>query len=343
MIKFFRKIRQQLLAQNKVRNYLLYAVGEVVLVVIGILIALSINNANEMRKNEKEINSILKQIRSELVTNIQEADVIIKDYMRKDSLIYIVMTDKVTYDDYKNKTIEGLTNLTTYYYTLNIQNDGFTSLMNHVKSAPKSLDPIITDLKQIFVNDYKSVELTNKLVEKAIDKHFNWLKYNTTWIANGYFNNRTLSDEEINFYLNNSYYKNIVSEFFILGLENNYQIIATIRYHSYKCYQKITSYLKLDEDSILNPSPFQQDVASYEMYLGNFKSETDTITIFTENNQPVFQFLNDENKYAIIPNGKASFIPSPAYFYYVNFDENGKVTGLTKRFGDRFKEYTKID
>ena len=53
MINFFRKIRQQLLTQNKVSKYLLYAIGEIVLVVIGILIALQLNNLNENKKNEK--------------------------------------------------------------------------------------------------------------------------------------------------------------------------------------------------------------------------------------------------------------------------------------------------
>lgn len=50
MIKFFRKIRQKLLTENKFSKYLLYAIGEIVLVVIGILIALQINNWNENRK-----------------------------------------------------------------------------------------------------------------------------------------------------------------------------------------------------------------------------------------------------------------------------------------------------
>ncbi len=50
MIKFFRKIRQRLLSENKFSKYLIYAIGEIVLVVIGILIALSINNWNENQK-----------------------------------------------------------------------------------------------------------------------------------------------------------------------------------------------------------------------------------------------------------------------------------------------------
>jgi len=47
MIKFFRKIRQQLLTENKFSKYLLYAIGEIVLVVIGILIALQLNTQKE--------------------------------------------------------------------------------------------------------------------------------------------------------------------------------------------------------------------------------------------------------------------------------------------------------
>ena len=55
MLKFFRKIRKELIAEKKVSNYILYAIGEIVLVVIGILIALAIDNANEQGiKREKE-------------------------------------------------------------------------------------------------------------------------------------------------------------------------------------------------------------------------------------------------------------------------------------------------
>jgi hypothetical protein len=53
MIKFFRNIRQKLIAQGKTTNYIKYAIGEIVLVVIGILIALQINNWNEERKNHR--------------------------------------------------------------------------------------------------------------------------------------------------------------------------------------------------------------------------------------------------------------------------------------------------
>ena len=69
MIKFFRKIRQRLLTENKFSKYLLYAIGEIVLVVIGILIALQINNWNEGRKDRVREKEILNDLKLTLVKN----------------------------------------------------------------------------------------------------------------------------------------------------------------------------------------------------------------------------------------------------------------------------------
>lgn len=84
MIKFFRKIRQRLLSENKLSKYLVYAIGEIVLVVIGILIALSINNWNEKRKDLAKEQSILKQLYSEYQSNLNQLDE--KILMRNEAL-----------------------------------------------------------------------------------------------------------------------------------------------------------------------------------------------------------------------------------------------------------------
>ena len=60
MLQFFRKIRKKLLSQNKSTIYLNYAIGEIFLVVIGILIALSINNWNSNLRSKKETKSYLE-------------------------------------------------------------------------------------------------------------------------------------------------------------------------------------------------------------------------------------------------------------------------------------------
>ncbi|MCA0133793.1 DUF6090 family protein [Winogradskyella alexanderae] len=70
MIKFFRKIRQRLLSENRFSKYLLYAIGEILLVVIGILIALNINNNNELKKQRAQELHYLKNIKTDLKLNI---------------------------------------------------------------------------------------------------------------------------------------------------------------------------------------------------------------------------------------------------------------------------------
>ncbi len=62
MINFFRKIRQNLVMENKTAKYLKYAIGEIVLVVIGILIALQINNWNELRKYDRLKDNYLERL-----------------------------------------------------------------------------------------------------------------------------------------------------------------------------------------------------------------------------------------------------------------------------------------
>ncbi len=74
MIKFFRRIRQRLVTENKVSKYILYAIGEIVLVVIGILIALQINNQNDLRKTRDKEVHYLRNINTDLAINIQELD-----------------------------------------------------------------------------------------------------------------------------------------------------------------------------------------------------------------------------------------------------------------------------
>ncbi len=71
MIKFFRHIRKNLLMEKKTSKYFKYAIGEIILVVIGILIALQINNWNEERKNRVVETQLLENLRSSLVSDVQ--------------------------------------------------------------------------------------------------------------------------------------------------------------------------------------------------------------------------------------------------------------------------------
>ena len=74
MIKFFRKIRYNLMSENKTGKYLKYAIGEIVLVMVGILLALQVNNWNEQRKDANLEKYYLDRLVDDLNADITEID-----------------------------------------------------------------------------------------------------------------------------------------------------------------------------------------------------------------------------------------------------------------------------
>lgn len=86
MISFLRKIRQRLLKENHFSKYLLYAIGEIILVVIGILIALQINNWNEEKKSKAIGDSNYIQVLADLQTDNKYIDEKIEEFNASASL-----------------------------------------------------------------------------------------------------------------------------------------------------------------------------------------------------------------------------------------------------------------
>lgn len=91
MIKFFRRIRFNLMSENKTGKYLKYAIGEIILVVIGILIALQINTWNQEKQNRKQESQILTQLLNEYNSNLEQINskIYIRQEVLKSSLIIL--------------------------------------------------------------------------------------------------------------------------------------------------------------------------------------------------------------------------------------------------------------
>ena len=78
MIKFFRKIRYNLMSENKTGKYLKYAIGEIILVMIGILLALQVNNWNTNRTQKQKENLLLTDLNKEFKINKTQLDSVLK-------------------------------------------------------------------------------------------------------------------------------------------------------------------------------------------------------------------------------------------------------------------------
>ena len=85
MLKFFQNIRSKLLSKNQFGNYLIYAIGEIILVVIGILIAIQINNWNEQRKAGKMEQHFIKMILSDADGSIEDLEHTIRGARRQEN------------------------------------------------------------------------------------------------------------------------------------------------------------------------------------------------------------------------------------------------------------------
>ena len=102
MIKFFRKIRLQLLTEKKISRYFLYAIGEIILVVLGILIALSVNNWNEERKTEKLEINMLDQVKKGLIFDLNQVEEIIElqnTYIRSHQILIKWLESSLPFHD----------------------------------------------------------------------------------------------------------------------------------------------------------------------------------------------------------------------------------------------------
>ena len=106
MLKFFRRVRQNLLSENKTSKYTLYAIGEIFLVVVGILIALQINNLNETKKEQAISNKYLSGFVSDLEKDRTQLDKLIivrkKQSMMAKALLEMIETNEYDLDSFYN-------------------------------------------------------------------------------------------------------------------------------------------------------------------------------------------------------------------------------------------------
>tara|TARA_R100000935_G_scaffold58576_1_gene96315 strand:+ start:4970 stop:5365 length:396 start_codon:yes stop_codon:yes gene_type:complete len=109
MIKFFRKVRQKLLTENNFSKYLIYAIGEIILVVIGILIALQVNNWNTERTRDNDTSKLMSRILIESEQNQGELKIRIQVV---NSLLYSAEDlIKLFNDEYVNNNIRTVDSL----------------------------------------------------------------------------------------------------------------------------------------------------------------------------------------------------------------------------------------
>jgi hypothetical protein len=169
MIKFFRKIRQNLLMENKTGKYLKYAIGEIILVVIGILIALQINNWNENNKLETKKQDYYQQLLEDLKKDKEFSKMTIELFNKR----------REEYENYKNEfysnelapkeVYDKLLSLNNHSEAMIFNSNTIETLQNSgdIALIPSDIRNRLIDLKN-FQSLIKSNSLANDLQKNHI-------------------------------------------------------------------------------------------------------------------------------------------------------------------------------
>ncbi|WKK66498.1 hypothetical protein [Lutimonas zeaxanthinifaciens] len=333
MLHFFRKIRRDLLANSQFFKYLKYAIGEIVLVVLGILIALYINNQNEQKKEQERINQVLVEVEKELETNISVARYYIYDFAIEDSLFLKVLIDSVDTEDYKGQQGYRLRTLAYTYGFAPIKDDSFKKL-NQYNNLTLEQEQLVDDLNDIN-NTLIRLEEAKAYMLEGHKKNLTTIK-KYDWFKNMVFG---VEEETINdYYLYNPEHLSSSAEYFILVSDYS-RFLRIYDKKAVSVYRKIYDYLDGHEirhsDSLL----FQHDYKAYKHYIGKYESKwssknwyvpDDSISISIEEGKLLYTGYRSEE-----PNILREITPIDKYhfrtnggFYHLEFDDHGEVEGI---------------
>lgn len=322
-------------------KYFKYAIGEIILVVIGILIALSINNWNQEIKSFKKTNLLLTQVLKELAFNINKANSVIELYRGNDSLIYNVLNKKLTYNDYKSG--KRYVSLMRSSVEANLVNDAFKNLIDNQDIFIQEQDTIVEQLRHLYGTDKREVDLMDEYTVNNTMNKFKKLETNG-WLYDNNVN-LTASDEQITYYLTNPSYLGEVTEYKVrhLGDHNRYTLV--FRNNAIKIYNGLADYLSIKKDTSI-----VKDLNEYQHYLGTYVSEDEVIysEIIIKNENLVWSWknINDTTKFGEIklyPDTKTHFTISNNSFGKLIYNEDNEVSGFISSFGNVRQKYKRIN
>ncbi len=197
MFRFLSKIRRNLFpiaigTENRVTRYLFYAIGEIVLVVIGILLALQINNWNEEEQMKNTIQAALDEVREDLVMDtlqLQEQIALRNADLASQGRVIQVLTDRElftdqTYADLGRVMLQRPTTLLTNGYDL-IRELGMSNLNNR-------------ELRNSLVEYYETRqrEIEKELVDDTMEFETAWLPYVRQHFAEWQFGERAIPHDD---------------------------------------------------------------------------------------------------------------------------------------------------
>jgi hypothetical protein len=298
--------------ENKTSKYLKYAIGEIFLVVIGILIAVIINSKYNAAQNETKIKAILTQVQQDLVTDIIDAKRIFNIHIHKDSLFRKIMNDSITLEVYKKNPYP--LRITRNYVSFSTKKGGYNRFINNLENLPEKYNDLLPFFNTLYVEMQNDIDDYNLFIKNTVMidgredaktnpkfADYNWGRY---------------PDEALEYYFKDPFLKNKTS-IYINDLGNISRAANDYRIESIILYKKIDSLLGQTEIVYLEPLTVIPEKETIKSFLGDYKElfgefensfsvtiENDQLVVKTPN-QPVEKLYWNEGEYFFIKENDA--------------------------------------
>ncbi len=215
MIKFFRRIRQKLLHEGKLKRYFKYAIGEIVLVTIGILLALQVNNWKQIQINKKLEIKLLSELKNDFKSNYQEIKGIIfnidKLYKTSDTIFYLMEND-IPIENH----IELLNTMGGFMGFLG----GYGGVFNSANTSYKYLestgikfisnDSLRISITEMFENYFKNIHIREEQYKVFYTNEYEPFVTEYFEFAHGASGKAIISQVNLSSVTNNRIFKNII-------------------------------------------------------------------------------------------------------------------------------------
>ncbi|MEM6517261.1 MAG: DUF6090 family protein [Bacteroidota bacterium] len=175
------KNRKSSISEKGLARYLVYAVGEIILVVIGILIAVSINDWQENKKEEKLLKTYLKDYRNDLLVDSTMVGINLRMLEQRDEGFKMVMSDTLKREDLFENPITF--NLITTYNPVKLQSKGYNELLSYVGKNETKKDSLIQNIIASHSAYNELLEMAMKNISEDIADNMRYLKNNKPWIG----------------------------------------------------------------------------------------------------------------------------------------------------------------
>lgn len=279
MLTLLRKVRRNLIqnmsdtkASSKIISYFFYALGEIVLVVIGILIAVGINGKYTDSRNDKKVQTILRQMQQELLLDMTDARRICGVFIQRDSLAQAIYNDEVVVD---TRFDLGKAVINDFYVSFTTKRDAYNRLMQNLEILPEKYHELLPMISYLYIELQNDIDDYNAILKNTVIN--NKATFQDPRAADIMLGKSSL-DETIDFFLRDPFLKNNTISYLndlgnITQAANNYRIKGI---ELYKKIDRILGHGTMVEPEIVKQLPYPGTIAGFT---GNYSFSFSTYPV----------------------------------------------------------------